>query len=71
MIRRNVEMEIVLIDDLLDISRIVHGKVEIKLLAVDVHACVHRALELTALDFGKNDLECSVTLSAETTSRFR
>ena len=65
MIRRNVEMEIVLIDDLLDINRIVHGKVEIELLAVDVHACVHRALELTALDFSKNDLKCSVTLTAE------
>jgi two-component system, chemotaxis family, CheB/CheR fusion protein len=65
MIRRNVEMEIVLIDDLLDVNRIVHGKVEIELLAVDVHACVHRALELTASDFSKNDLECTVTLTAE------
>jgi two-component system CheB/CheR fusion protein len=65
MIRRNVEMEIVLIDDLLDVNRIVHGKVEIELLAVDVHDCVHRALELTALDFSKNDLERTVTLTAE------
>jgi two-component system, chemotaxis family, CheB/CheR fusion protein len=65
MIRRNVEMEILLIDDLLDVNRIVHGKVEIELLTVDVHACVHRALELTALDFSKNDLECTATLTAE------
>ena len=70
MIRRNVEMEIVLIDDLLDINRIVHGKVEIELLAVDVHACVHRALELTALDFSKNDLQVYRYADSRTTSHF-
>jgi two-component system, chemotaxis family, CheB/CheR fusion protein len=40
-------------------------QVEIELLTVDLHACVHRALELTALDFSKNDLACTVTLTAE------
>ena len=32
---------------------------------MDVHACVHRALELTALDFSKNDIQCTVSLTAE------
>lgn len=37
MIRRNVELEVRLIDDLLDLSRIVHGKLELQLARVDLH----------------------------------
>ena len=45
-IRRSVEMEVRLIDDLLDVSRIVHGKLEPRLAPMDLHACVLRAVEV-------------------------
>jgi two-component system CheB/CheR fusion protein len=45
-IRRSVEMEVRLIDDLLDVSRIVHGKLEPRLAPMDLHACVLRSVEI-------------------------
>ena len=47
MIRRNVELEARLIDDLLDLSRIIHKKLEFQLLSrVDLHRAVQHALEI-------------------------
>ena len=45
MIRDNVELEARLIDDLLDITRIAHGKLHLNREQVDVHAVIRRALE--------------------------
>jgi PAS domain S-box-containing protein len=39
-IRRNVEIEVRLIDDLLDVSRITHAKLHLELKLVDLHAVV-------------------------------
>jgi signal transduction histidine kinase len=44
MIERNVQMEARLIDDLLDISRITFGKIELQMERVDLHECIRNAL---------------------------
>ena len=46
MIRRNVELEARLIDDLLDLTRITRGKLQLNLTAVDVHEALRRAVEI-------------------------
>ena len=46
MIRRNVNMEVRLIDDLLDLTRIRGGKLHLKREAVDAHELIHRVLEI-------------------------
>ena len=46
LIRRNVELEARLIDDLLDITRISHGKLELDLRPVDVHELIRHALDI-------------------------
>src|SRR6201981_1447335 len=47
-IRRNVELEARLIDDLLDVSRIAKGKLQLTMEVVDVHEVLHRAHEICA-----------------------
>jgi signal transduction histidine kinase len=44
-IRDNVELEARLIDDLLDITRITHGKLSLKLTVVDVNAVLKGAIQ--------------------------
>ena len=46
MIRRNVELEARLIDDLLDLTRISKGKVQLSLETVDAHLLLRNALEI-------------------------
>jgi signal transduction histidine kinase len=46
MIRRNVELEARLIDDLLDLTRIRKGKLNLNLTTVDVHEVLKRAVEI-------------------------
>jgi two-component system, chemotaxis family, CheB/CheR fusion protein len=64
LLRRNVEMEIRLIDDLLDVNRIVHGKLELRRTPVDVHACLHDALQQAEADFSPKKLRISSSLEA-------
>ncbi len=45
-IRRNVELEARLIDDLLDLTRIAKGKLALSPTSVDVHALVRQALDI-------------------------
>src|SRR5206468_4310598 len=45
MIRRNVELEARLIDDLLDLTRISRGKVQLNFEIVDAHSLLQNALE--------------------------
>ena len=49
-LHRNVELEALLIDDLLDLTRIAHGKLELHNDAVDVHATIEHALGISAGD---------------------
>lgn len=46
MIRRNVELEARLIDDLLDLTRVSRGKIELHTEVVDVHKVLQEALEI-------------------------
>ena len=46
MIRRNIELESRLIDDLLDVSRIVRGRLRLDLEIVDIHQVIGRAVEI-------------------------
>jgi PAS domain S-box-containing protein len=49
-LQRNVELEALLIDDLLDLTRIAHGKLELHNDAVDIHATIEHALTISAGD---------------------
>jgi signal transduction histidine kinase len=64
LLRRNVETEIRLIDDLLDVNRIVHGKLECKVLPMDLHACLRQALDISATDFNQKELNVTISLEA-------
>lgn len=46
MIRRNVELEARLIDDLLDLTRIASGKLELRTAPMDVHAAIRSAVAI-------------------------
>ncbi len=50
MVRRNVELEARLIDDLLDLTRIARGKLELRKGPVDLHAVLENAIEICAAD---------------------
>jgi PAS domain S-box-containing protein len=50
MIRRNVELEARLIDDLLDLTRIAKGKLELRPASIDLHNVLRRALEICRPD---------------------
>jgi len=64
MISRNLEVERQLIDDLLDVSRIVHGKLELRPEPVDVHGCVRAALGVCRSALAAKGLEVSLHLEA-------
>ena len=49
-LQRNVELEALLIDDLLDLTRIAHGKLELHNDAVDLHGTIEHALSISAGD---------------------
>ncbi len=46
MIRRNIELETRLIDDLLDLTRIAHGKLTLETAPLDLHGMLSRAVEI-------------------------
>ncbi len=56
-IHRNIELEALLIDDLLDLTRITHGKLQLHSKAVDLHALIEHALNITAGDSDGRQLE--------------
>jgi signal transduction histidine kinase/DNA-binding response OmpR family regulator len=65
MIRRNVELEARLIDDLLDLTRIAKGKLRIHPATVDVHALLNSALDICRPDIQARNLRLSVELGAD------
>ena len=46
MIRRNIELEARLIDDLLDLTRIVRGRLRLEYEVVDIHQAIRRSMEI-------------------------
>ena len=63
-ITRNVETEGRIINDLLDVSRIASGKLELTLAPLSLHDCVRHALEVVQSDFEGKALHVSVALEA-------
>jgi len=65
MIRRNVELEARLIDDLLDLTRISKGKVQLSLEEVDAHSLLRNALEICQTEIDHKNLSLQTDLVAE------
>jgi two-component system CheB/CheR fusion protein len=64
MVRRNVELEASLIDDLLDIARITGGKLQLHLQLSDAATLMRDALEMIKSESVRKHLEIRVELSA-------
>jgi PAS domain S-box-containing protein len=64
-IRRNVELEARLIDDLLDLTRVASGKLELRCREVDLRQVVEHALATTGRDLAARGLVLEVALAAE------
>ena len=64
MVRRNVELETSLIDDLLDLARITSGKLRLHLQLSDAAALFRDALEMVKAESVRKQLEIRVELSA-------
>ena len=64
-IRRSVEMEARLIDDLLDVTKISRGKIVLQHEIVDAHDCLHTALAICQNDIKARRLDVSLRLQAE------
>jgi signal transduction histidine kinase/CheY-like chemotaxis protein len=64
-IRRNVELEARLIDDLLDVTRISKGKLQLSLETVSVHEILQRSYEICREDIAAKDLKIEFRLKAE------
>jgi HAMP domain-containing protein/signal transduction histidine kinase/ActR/RegA family two-component response regulator len=65
MIRRNVELEARLIDDLLDLTRIDRGKVQLNFDVVDAHTLLQNALEICQAEIDRKHLTHSLNLGAQ------
>jgi len=65
MIRRNVELEARLIDDLLDLTRIDRGKVQLNFEVVDAHTLLQNALEICQPEIDRKRLRHSLNLDAQ------
>ena len=64
-IQRNVQLQARLIDDLLDLTRVVRGKLELHFDQVDAHALVGDALEISRPDIISKELKVSTVLNAK------
>ena len=64
-IRRNVELEARLIDDLLDVTRIAKGKLQLSFEVTSVHESLERAYEICREDILKKQLRFEFRLRAE------
>jgi signal transduction histidine kinase len=65
LIRRCIELETRLIDDLLDITRIVRGKLKLRSGAVNLHVALRRALEVCQKDMETKRLRLTTHLQAD------
>ena len=63
-IRRNIELEARLIDDLLDITRVARGKLELQLSEVDAHRSIRDAVEMCQAEFERKGCILNVSLTA-------
>jgi signal transduction histidine kinase/CheY-like chemotaxis protein len=66
-IRRNVELEARLIDDLLDVTRIAKGKLQLTFEIVDIHEILRRAYEICREDMTRKSIEPRFEFNAKET----
>ncbi|MDQ2824758.1 MAG: MASE1 domain-containing protein, partial [Verrucomicrobiota bacterium] len=64
MIRRNVELESQLIDDLLDLTRIAHDKLQLKLEQIDAHQTISNVTEICRMEADARKLRLNLNLRA-------
>jgi PAS domain S-box-containing protein len=64
MIRRNVELETRLIDDLLDVTRITHGKLRLHPQPTNVHALIESAVDILRSELRGKRIELTCDLGA-------
>ena len=64
MIRRNVELEARLIDDLLDLTRIARGKLDLHFAPVDVHESLEQVLDICGRDLLAKKIRVMTELAA-------
>jgi PAS domain S-box-containing protein len=65
MIRRNIELEARLIDDLLDLTRITRGKLHLDIETVDAHALLRNVVDICREDIASRELELEIALDAK------
>jgi signal transduction histidine kinase/CheY-like chemotaxis protein len=63
-VRRNLQLETLLIDDLLDLTRIISGKIELDHEIVDANACLMGAIEICRHAVKSKELELKLDLNA-------
>jgi signal transduction histidine kinase len=63
-IARNVALEARLIDDLLDLTRITHGKLALEMQPVDIHGCLQEVLAMIREDMEQKQLRLVLRLDA-------
>ena len=64
LIRRNVKAELHLIDDLLDVTRIASGKLELSVATADMHDVIRAAADVCEADFAAKRQRLRLTLGA-------
>jgi signal transduction histidine kinase len=67
MIRRNVELEARLIDDLLDLTKISRGQLPLQMQNVDLHECVRGAIDICRPELEKKRIALEMKLEAPQT----
>lgn len=65
MIRRNIQLEARLIDDLLDFTRVMRGKIELHFEVVDAHRVLRETVEVVGDDIIEKELDVKVSLTAK------
>lgn len=63
-LRRNIELEALLIDDLLDLTRIAHGKLKLHKAPVDLHASLTHALAISSMELKEKTIAVTKNLKA-------
>ncbi len=64
MLRRNIELEARLIDDLLDLTRVVKGKLTVSLEKIDVHDLLHHVANVCKEDVQSKKIDLKLKLDA-------
>ena len=68
MIRRNIALETRLIDDLLDLTRIAHNKLELLEVPLDLHGVLQNSIDICVAGIEGKTLDLSLNLSASETN---